>query len=178
MHTADHDTDRKSRKQIPPAVSVAVMSGVVVLDQVTKALVCRYLPLNQFPHREIIKGFFALVHLRNTGAAWGFFQGRARLLTFLSFGVLVYLATQYRQLTGGSGLRKLALALLGGGIIGNLMDRMFRGEVVDFLLFYIGRWQWPAFNLADSAITSGVVILLFASLSAGSRRKASPDEET
>ncbi len=174
MHSADQGPDprRNSRSENTYTLALAVMSVVVALDQIAKAVVCRYLPLEQFPHREVIPGFFALVHLRNTGAAWGVFQGRTQFLTLLSFGVLLYLARQYRHLTGTSALRRFAFGLLGGGIVGNLLDRLFRGEVVDFLLFYVGQWQWPAFNIADSGITCGVAILLLASLT------DKPSEET
>ena len=135
--------------------------GVVILDQATKALVIAKIPL----HRTIpvIRGFFDLTHLQNTGAAFGVFAaaGSARplLVTLLALavfaGVLVWsLKTppEHRLLQG-------ALGLIMGGAIGNLIDRLRFAAVTDFLRFYVDRWEWPSFNVADSAISVGVVLL-------------------
>ena len=135
--------------------------GVVVLDQATKALVIAKIPL--YTTIPVIRGFFDLTHLQNTGAAFGVFAaaGSARpfLVTLLALavfaGVLVWSLTappEHRLLQG-------ALGLIMGGAVGNLIDRVRFSAVTDFLRFYVDRWEWPSFNVADSAISVGVVLL-------------------
>lgn len=140
---------------------LAVVSLVLVgLDQLTKALAVHYIgPHGRIP---VIPGFFDLVLWRNSGAAFGSLGslpgGRWLLvaLTLAALAFCVYLAT--RRLGGGK-LMLWSVALICGGALGNLVDRLRLGLVTDFLLFYLGRWYWPAFNLADSAITIGGLAL-------------------
>ncbi len=135
--------------------------AIAALDQASKYWICQALPLRDpHAHYSIIPGFFALVHLRNTGAAWGMFQGWAHFLLVLSIVALGYITFRFRSLTQGRAVPALAIAMIAGGILGNLIDRLLRGEVVDFLLFYYQRWQFPAFNLADSAITCGAALYI------------------
>ena len=140
---------------------LALALGVVVLDQVTKALVVAKIPL--YRTIPVIRGFFDLTHLQNTGAAFGVLAaaGSARplLVTLLALavfaGVLAWSLTappEHRLLQG-------ALALIMGGAVGNLIDRVRFSAVTDFLRFYVDRWEWPSFNVADSAISVGVVLL-------------------
>ena len=135
---------------------------VVVLDQVTKAAVVARIPLHA--QVNVIPGLFDLTHVKNTGAAFGLFASfdaawKAAALNLVAlavfFGVLVF------ALRSPAGLVRLqlALSLVLGGAVGNLVDRVRLGSVTDFLLFYVGRHQWPSFNVADSAITVGVVLL-------------------
>ena len=114
--------------------------------------------------REIIPGFFALTHIRNTGGAFGLLAGEATLFRTLFFllvsclalGVIFYL---YTRIAYGKPWVEAAFAMISGGALGNLIDRLRFGEVVDFLDFYIGTAHWPAFNIADSAISVGAAIL-------------------
>ncbi|MEO8054576.1 MAG: signal peptidase II [Acidobacteriota bacterium] len=140
---------------------LALALGVVVLDQATKALVVANIPL--YRTIPVIRGFFDLTHLQNTGAAFGFMAsaGSARplLVTLLALavfaGVLAWSLTarpEHRLLQG-------ALGLIMGGAVGNLIDRVRFRAVTDFLRFYVDRWEWPSFNVADSAISVGVVLL-------------------
>ncbi len=148
----------------PPAgLLVALAGGTLLLDQVTKFVITRFLPL--YTQQEVVPGFFNLVHVRNTGAAFSFLAGSpslGRQVFFIGVGVvaaavLLYL---YRATGGREKAKRAGLALILGGALGNLMDRLRLGAVVDFLDFHIGPYHWPAFNVADSAITVGAGILL------------------
>jgi len=138
---------------------------VLVLDQVTKWLVLKRI----FPGDEItvIPGFFNLTHRANTGAAWSMFTGNNFLLATIALVALVVLWVSRRHFSADRILGQLAFGLIFGGIIGNLTDRLLPGRhaVVDFLHFYMQRrgtydiWDFPAFNVADSAICTGVAII-------------------
>ena len=130
--------------------------------------------LNQFAlgeHQTVIAGFFDLVYWRNTGAAWGMFSQGTLWLGVLSTIVLVLMVWQFYQLTSGKLERVIGLALVLGGIVGNLVDRFGRGAVIDFLLFYYRTFQWPAFNIADSAITVGVFLYVMSVLLEGAEKR-------
>jgi signal peptidase II len=140
-----------------------VASGIVVLDQLTKFLIVRALPLHTA--KEIIPGFFSLLHVHNTGGAFsllagGHSQWRPVFFIALTIFVLTILVLAYRKVRVEDRWTRTAYSLICGGAVGNLIDRVRLGEVIDFLVFYIGRYQWPAFNVADSAITVGAVMLL------------------
>ncbi|GMW07933.1 MAG: lipoprotein signal peptidase [Nevskiales bacterium] len=137
--------------------------AVVVLDQFTKLQITGSLDLYQ---RIAVLPFLDIVRLHNTGAAFSLlaeasgwqnwlFTGVAALV---SIGILWWLTRLPRR---GKRVLALGLALLLGGAIGNLIDRVLYGYVVDFILLYYGEWSYPAFNVADSAITVGVVLVLF-----------------
>jgi signal peptidase II len=138
------------------------ISGVViVLDLYTKSLVQSALAFGE--HRAVTE-FFDLVLFYNSGAAFSFLAGaggwQKQLFTafaVLASGVMVYLLRKHRQ----DSLFCLALALILGGALGNLWDRVTLGHVVDFLYFHYAGWDFPAFNIADSAISCGVVLLLW-----------------
>lgn len=145
-------------------VLLGLIAGLALLfDQVTKLLVILYLPLDLGRKIPIIPDCLSLVHWRNTGAAWGLFNGHPIPLAILSVAVLGALFLFAERLAEGSRVRAAALGLILGGILGNLIDRLFRGAVVDFVLCYYQSFQWPAFNVADSAITVGVAIYLISS---------------
>jgi signal peptidase II len=146
---------------------LSVAGGVLILDQITKAMVLAHLPLGGTI--AIIPGLFSLTHVHNPGGAFGFLAGmnaELRSLLFLAVsllaaGLILYF---YWQAAGRQRLLSAGLALVFGGAIGNLVDRFRFGIVVDFLDFYIGSLHWPAFNVADSAITVGVFIFVFHTL--------------
>ena len=118
-------------------------------------------------HRSIaiIDGFFNLTYVRNTGAAFGLFAGSAEILrrpfliivSIVASGFIIVMLKRLRDKEKGL---ITALAFILGGAIGNLIDRVVYGEVIDFLDFFWGSYHWPAFNLADSFITVGVTITL------------------
>jgi len=143
-------------------VYLGISLAVVVLDQITKAIVAARIPLHDTI--PVIRGFFDLTHVKNTGAAFGLFSSlsspaRATILTAVAGGV--FLAVLAWSLTSPVTFTRLqtALALVLGGAVGNLIDRVRFQSVTDFLRFYVDRWEWPSFNVADSAISVGVVLL-------------------
>jgi signal peptidase II len=138
--------------------------GVFVLDQVTKALIVMNLPTGTYgpPHHiPIIPGFFNLVHVGNTGAAWSLLAGKSTMLALLAFTTLAAIFLWRRSL----GLRllqvQISFGLLCGGIVGNLVDRLVYKHVIDFLDFHFGSYTYPTFNIADSGICVGVGIYLW-----------------
>lgn len=141
----------------------ALASGVVLVDQVAKALVLNFLPLHQAV--SVIPGFFNLAHVRNPGGAFSFMAGNDSPLRHYLFmvagvvalGLILYF---YSQTPTTHRFLKLGLALIFGGAIGNMIDRLRFNEVVDFLDFHVGTWHWPTFNIADSCVSVGVIIFL------------------
>ena len=136
---------------------------VVVLDQLSKSWVVHHFML--YESREIIPGFFHLTYLTNTGVAFGLFAGRPgwlRQAFFIGVAVIAVIAVFfiYRRMKGISRWYIAGLAMIGGGALGNLVDRIRFGSVVDFLDFSVSGHHWPAFNVADSAITVGVAIIV------------------
>jgi len=126
---------------------------IALLDQVTKYLVKLKLLAGQI---SVIPDFFDLRYVQNTGAAWGIMQGLNNWLVLLSLIMLVAIIIFRRSLIGDSLLNRIVTGLLVGGIIGNMIDRIKLGYVVDFLDFYWRNHHFPAFNVADSAICAGV----------------------
>lgn len=136
---------------------------VTAIDQLTKWLAVAHVrPAGSIP---VIPGCFSLSYVENMGAAWGMLAGRQLYLIGFTILTLIWLVWQRKRLFGDLPGSNLAQGLLFGGIIGNLIDRIFHGplfagRVIDFLDFYWGRSHFPAFNVADSAIFCGVVLCL------------------
>jgi signal peptidase II len=143
--------------------------SVLLLDQLSKFLVmARFAMYEVLP---VVPGFFNLTFVTNTGAAFGLLAGEQTLVRQLFFvgvalGALLFLFYSYRHLRGQGALFAHAIGLIAGGAVGNLVDRLRLGAVVDFLDFYVGARHWPAFNVADTAISVGVGLFLLASLRA------------
>lgn len=156
------------------AILIPLLAVGVVLDQAAKFLVVKALPLGA--QKPVIQGFFNLVHIRNRGAAfgllanlspnlaWGFFL----VTTTLVLAVVAYL---WWRLPEGDTLAGLGYSLILTGAMGNLLDRLRLGEVIDFLDFHLGRYHWPAFNLADSLVCLGAGLLMWAIF----QKEKSPD---
>ncbi len=155
-----------------------MIAGVIlVLDQITKILVQYSIPFESSyfaPDRiTVIEDFFYLVHIGNQGAAWGMFSEYSGILTLLSFAVLLFIFCFRKQLELQRGKVQIAFGLLIGGILGNLIDRIRVGHVIDFidihlpftLPYILPYGRWPAFNIADSAIVVGMLLYLLLSLS-------------
>ncbi len=141
----------------------AVAGSIVVLDQGTKALVLKQLPL--YHSLPVIPGFFNLTHIHNPGGAFGFMshqssQVRNLLFLFISSLAICFIFYFYKNTPKTHPLLATGFALILGGAVGNLIDRFRFGKVVDFLDFFLGNYHWPAFNVADSAISIGVGIFL------------------
>lgn len=142
---------------------LAIALGIFVLDRWTKWIVSHKIAL--FDSITVIPGCFKITHLRNKGAAFSLFADapetwRIAMLVIFSLVamaiVLVLLVKSSERLS----LQGAALALILGGAIGNLWDRVLHGWVTDFILVYYKHWEWPAFNVADSAICVGAVLLI------------------
>ena len=142
---------------------VVALGGIIlILDQATKWIALRHLPPGV--PRSVIDGFFSLTLVMNPGLAFGMLGGvplgwrwLVALLSIGAMGVLAAVAT--RLLPEGGRASAIAVGMIFGGAAGNLIDRARFGAVVDFLDFYWRGWHWPAFNVADSAITVGVALL-------------------
>jgi len=132
--------------------------ALVVIDQVTKAAIrANFLWGEELP---IIPGFFSLRYGQNTGAAWGILSGFNDGLVIFSLLMLIAIMVFRRHFVTNSRLCHIAVGAMAGGIVGNLIDRIRLGYVVDFLDFYIKESHFPAFNVADSAICVGVGLYL------------------
>jgi signal peptidase II len=136
---------------------------VLVLDRATKWLVAENIPLHDTI--PVIPGFFRLTHVQNRGAAFGLFAESpsewkvATLVVFSLIALGVVSALLWRN-SHALSMTGSALALILGGAVGNLWDRLLSGHVVDFLDFYVNTYHWPAFNVADSAIVIGALLLV------------------
>ena len=137
---------------------------VVFTDQVSKALILKYLPLHH--SITVIDGVFDITHILNPGGAFGLMANmsaimRAIVFLFISSMAVGLIFYFYHKTPRAYKLLATGFALIFGGAVGNLIDRVRFGTVVDFLDFYIGNHHWPAFNIADSAITVGIFIFLY-----------------
>jgi len=137
---------------------------VLILDRYTKWLISHRLSMHG--SITIIPGFFRIIHTENPGAAFGIFADspspwKIALLILFSIVALLIVATLLWKSSHMMTSTAIGLALILGGALGNLWDRIVSHRVVDFLLFYIGHYQWPAFNVADSAIVVGACLLVF-----------------
>ena len=154
---------KRTMNRIAPLLLILLFVFLVCIDQYTKWLVLSSLaPFQVIP---IIEGFFNLTLVFNTGVAFGMLSGLGEESRSLIVGgvtlvallvVLTFVSRHYRQ----SSLALSSLVLILGGAVGNLIDRVRLGKVVDFLDIYVSDWHWPAFNAADSFICIGVVLLL------------------
>ena len=157
------------KRRSSPLIPVAWLLSVLLLDQLSKFLVmARFAMYEVMP---VVPGFFNLTFVTNTGAAFGLLAGEQTLVRqFFFVGVtlaaLLFLFYSYRSFRDQGVLFAHAIGLIAGGALGNLVDRLRLGAVVDFLDFYIGARHWPAFNVADMAISVGVGLFLLASLRA------------
>jgi signal peptidase II len=136
---------------------------VVLLDRWTKRLVAARIAM--YTHIQIIPRFFRLTHTENTGAAFSLFADspshwKTAMLIGFSFVAMVIVSVLLWRQSRALTITGIALSLILGGAVGNLWDRIASGRVVDFLLFYIKQYQWPVFNLADSAIVIGAALLV------------------
>jgi len=156
----------------------AFVSGLVIVDQFTKRLIESSFVLGE--RVQVISGFFDLTYIKNSGSAFGMLSQIEsvwvqRGFTAFTIVALVVIITLYRSMSSVDRMGKVALVMIGTGALGNLADRIRDGAVTDFLLFYVGDHYWPAFNVADSLITTGVVFLSYALifLGAGSDKDSS-----
>ena len=142
---------------------LCVAGLVVLLDQITKVWVDK--TMRVYDNQSIIPGILDLHYIRNTGAAFGFLSGSHEgfrvpffiLVSVVAVGIILFL---FYRLEDSEVMMPVALSLVLGGAIGNLVDRIRLGEVIDFILVHYKTFRWPAFNVADIAITVGVFLLI------------------
>jgi signal peptidase II len=147
--------------------------GVVVLDQLVKAVVRPRLGL--FDSITVIPGFFSLTRVHNTGAAFGLLNAidipyKTAVMALVQTAALVGLAAYAATLAPGQRLTRIGLSFVIGGAIGNLIDRVTAGYVLDFFDFYWRGWHFWAFNIADASITIGVALMILDLIGAGQSR--------
>jgi len=146
-----------------PSRPLILAAAIIIVDQISKALVRTYLPA--WTAQPVIPGFFNLVHVQNRGAAFGFLSHGQGMWQPVFFIIITIAAVAIIISLMHTGRRKdrafqLSLGAILGGAVGNLLDRIRLGTVTDFIDLYIGRLHWPAFNVADTAISLGAFILL------------------
>jgi signal peptidase II len=138
-----------------------IIAGVFALDRFTKWLVITKIAL--YSSVDVIPGFFRLTHLENAGAAFSLFDNSGpwagRVLVLFSLAAVVVISLLLWKRKGAIDPGTIALALVLGGTLGNLWDRLIRGQVIDFIDVYLGSHHWPPFNVADSAIVVGVLFV-------------------
>ncbi len=148
-----------NKKQL---IRLLIVAGlIVIIDQITKIIILKTVPFGD--QISVINGFFNISHVHNKGGAFGILAGQSLMIRKLVFLILsgaatVFVLWLYKNIPDTHPMLANSLALITGGAIGNLIDRVRFGWVVDFLDCYIGTYHWPSFNVADSAICVGVAI--------------------
>ncbi|WP_117169778.1 signal peptidase II [Paraliobacillus sediminis] len=135
---------------------------IVIIDQLTKLWVITNMELRE--SITVIENFFYITSHRNTGAAWGILAGKMTFFYIVTAVVIVFICYYIQKFAKDSLLTGLALGLILGGAVGNFIDRLVRKEVVDFFNIYIGSYNYPIFNIADSALVIGVILVLIATI--------------
>ncbi len=143
---------------------ILISGFVIIADQLTKYIIKINIAL--YDNIIVIKNFFNITHILNPGGAFGFFASsspgvRKFVFLFVSSIVALLILWFYKKSAKNFIFLSIGLALIFGGAVGNLIDRFIYGKVLDFLDFYMGTYHWPAFNMADSAITIGMGILIY-----------------
>ncbi len=143
---------------------IALISFLVaLLDHLTKWIIVTTLTLHEVID---ILPFLRIVHVKNPGAAFGLFSNIGNnIFIFISLAAMIFIIVYSFKIP--KGLELFSLSLILGGAVGNLIDRVMIGKVVDFIDFFVGKWHWPAFNVADSALSIGIVLFLWANLKHG-----------
>jgi signal peptidase II len=152
----------------------SIIGLVLILDQATKYLVEKHIRL--YETITVVPGFFNLTHVRNRGAAFGILAdvpGLWRSLFFITVAIIAVAVIGFLIRTAVERLQIIAFSLIAGGAVGNLIDRFRYSEVVDFIQWYVKDYYWPSFNIADSAISVGVVLLFVDMLFAKKQKESS-----
>ncbi|WP_163536733.1 signal peptidase II [Gracilibacillus sp. YIM 98692] len=148
-----------------------IAAVVILLDQWTKWLVVRHMEIGQ--SIEVIDSFVYLTSHRNPGAAWGILAGQMTFFYIITAVVIAFVVYYIQKYSKDSKILAIALAFILGGAVGNFIDRLFRKEVVDFFDVYIGTYDYPIFNIADSALVMGVIAILIATILDERKKKRS-----
>jgi len=145
---------------------VLIFTLIIVFDQITKFIIKAYFEPDAFYKSiPVIKDFFTIRYVKNQGAVWGIFSNPShsivpKLITVLSMVALVIVIYYFLKIHAKCAWELVSLSFIIGGAVGNIIDRIIQGYVVDFLDVYIKNFHWPTFNVADSFISIGVVILI------------------
>jgi len=142
---------------------ILIATLVLAVDRITKWAIVQRITLHD--SLDVVPGLFRLTHVQNQGAAFGLFsdspsEWKVAMLIMFSIGALAVVSALLWKNGNAMNVTAIALSLVFGGAVGNLWDRVAAGRVVDFLDFYVGSHHWPAFNVADSAIVIGAILLL------------------
>lgn len=143
---------------------------IILLDQISKGLVDKYIELGE--SIKIVNKFFYLTNINNNGAAWGMLSGKTNLLIAITFVVIILLFYYLKDFKKNA-FNIIAFGLLLGGIVGNLIDRLFLGYIKDFLELNIFGYHFPIFNIGDMSIVIGAILLIMAILSGEEKKNAS-----
>ena len=137
-----------------------IASLVVISDFITKRMILKWVT----PYESIdILPFINIVHVKNEGAAFGMFSSLGNsIFVIISIVAIIVIIAYLARIKGRMEIFSISLIL--GGAIGNLIDRLTVGKVIDFIDFFVGSWHWPAFNVADSALTVGIILFFLASI--------------
>ena len=146
---------------------ILISSVVVALDFITKKIILAKVML----HESInVLPFLSIVHVENKGAAFGSFTNLGNNIFIIISIIAIIFIVVYLSKTHQK-LEFISLSLVLGGAIGNLLDRIQFGKVIDFIDLFVGRWHWPSFNVADSALTVGIILFLISNLKHGRETK-------
>ena len=145
----------------------ALAAAIILLDQLTKALIVKTVPF--YGSVRVIPGFLGLTHIHNKGAILGLFNRADQpwapvLLLLLNAAALGLVVFYFSKTSDRERIARLALAMIVGGALGNVVDRIARGYVIDFVEMHFGKFYWPTYNVADASITIGAVLLILSVL--------------
>lgn len=153
-------TDMKRQYYI--GISLFITIIILVLDQITKFIIASSMEVGD--SFEVIPNFLNITSHRNDGAAWGILSGKMSFFFIITIIILVVLIVFYIKEAKNNLLMQIAISLLFAGALGNFIDRVLHGEVVDFVDTYIFGYNFPIFNVADSSLTIGVLLIIIALL--------------
>lgn len=153
-------TDMKRQYYI--GISLFITIIILVLDQITKFIIASSMKVGD--SFEVVPNFLNITSHRNDGAAWGILSGKMSFFFIITIIILVVLIVFYIKEAKNNLLMQIAISLLFAGALGNFIDRVLHGEVVDFVDTYIFGYNFPIFNVADSSLTIGVLLIIIALL--------------
>jgi len=153
-------TDMKRQYYI--GISLFITIVILLLDQITKFMIASSMKIGD--SFNVIPNFLNITSHRNDGAAWGILSGKMGFFYIITIIILVVLIVFFIKEAKNNLLMQVAISLLFAGALGNFIDRVFHGEVVDFVDTYIFGYNFPIFNVADSSLTIGVLLIVFALL--------------
>lgn len=146
------------KRQYYIGTSLFIAIIILILDQITKFVIASSMRIGD--SFEVIPGFLDITSHRNNGAAWGILSGKMSFFFIITIIILIVLIVFYIKEAKYNLFMQIALSLLFAGALGNFIDRLFHGEVVDFIDTYIFGYNFPIFNVADSSLTIGVILII------------------